>query len=93
MSIDKEAVRKWSKDRIREELADLRRLISELHQEIDRSLQEEDELEREVREKQAAGNLWYTGEKTFAAMSDYRRQTYNAIADIESDIEFLKSLL
>ena len=93
MAIDREAARRWSKDRITEELADLRRLLSEIHDDIDESRREEDELEEEVREKQAAGDIWYKREKTFDAMSDYRERMYNSTADIEMDIEFLKSLL
>ncbi|MDI6762524.1 MAG: hypothetical protein QME83_05755 [Thermodesulfobacteriota bacterium] len=93
MAIDREAAKRWSKDRIREELSDLRREVRECYDDIDRSLEEEHELERDVREKQAAGDSWYTREKTFDAMSDYRERTYGAISSIESDIEFLKSLL
>jgi len=93
MAIDRDAAKRWSKERIREELSDLRRLVSEFYADIDRSLEEEHELESEVRERQAAGDLWYTREKTFDAMSDYRERTYDAISNIERDIEFLKSLL
>jgi len=90
MEINQDEARKWSKDRIKEEIEDLRRHISEYNNYIYESLEEERESENEERERQA--RVPYAKERVFDD-SDQRDNLRSAISRNEEDIEFLKSLL
>ena len=93
MGIDKNEARKWSKDRIKEELRDLRRFLTEYESDIRHTESEVTNLEREVKERQREGDYYYTREKNLDAMDNYISKLSNLTIDYESDIEFLKSLL
>lgn len=90
MTINREEAKKWSKERIHEEIRDLRRYISEFDDDINNSLEEERELEREERERQE--RMPYAKERTFDG-SYARDNLRSAILRNEEDMEFLKSLL
>lgn len=93
MGLDRNKARTWSKDRIREELRDLRRFLSENEADIRYTQSEEMNLERDAEERQREGDSYCTHEKTLDAMGDYISKLSNLSVDYESDIEFLKSLL
>ncbi len=90
MVINKEEAKKWPKERIHEELRDLRRRIDEYNNYIDGSLEVERGLEEEERERLARNP--YARERVFDA--SYERDSLrSAILIEEGEIEFLKSLL
>lgn len=93
MGLDRNKARTWSKERIREELRDLRRLLSENEADIRYTHSEAMHLERDAEERQRDGDYYCTHEKTLDAMGDYTSKLSNLSGDYESDIEFLKSLL
>jgi len=80
--IDRNSARSWTRERVTQELADLRRLISEHHATIQENEERIAEREREIHPGRIVERL----EDANAAME-------NEIADAENDIEFLKSLL
>ncbi len=80
--IDRDEARTWSKERIREEIADLRRMIAEDRESIQESEERISEREKEIHPGRIVENLEY-------GISSMERE----ISEAESDIEFLKSLL
>lgn len=93
MAIDRDEARTWSKDRIIQELADLRRRAYEYEREIDDHESEMDDLEEDARENRKRGDFYCDHEKQLDAMEDFKKTQYRIVGELEADIEFLKSLL
>ena len=93
MGLDRNKARTWSKDRIKEELRDLRRLLAENEADIRYTQLEAMNLERDAEERQKGGDSYCTHEKTLDAMGDYTSKLCELTRDYERDIEFLKTLL
>ncbi|MCF7976314.1 MAG: hypothetical protein K9N55_21025 [Phycisphaerae bacterium] len=93
MAIDRKAAITWSRDRIKEEIQDLRRLINEFNEEARETQAKADQLAAEIA----------SGEHGFSRSSDPHKHTdgmydnvgflHGLATQTESDIDFLKSLL
>jgi len=93
MPIDRHQARTWSKDRIREDLSDLRRSIEEVNQDILQTRQEADLLCQAI---DSGEHPYYRSSDPYKrtdAMYDYVSRMNDVVSQYESDIEFLKSLL
>lgn len=90
MAIDRDKARSWSRDRIKEELADLRRRIVEYENEINDTESKMDDLAEDAR---TSSDRYRDHEKTLDAMESYRGRQYGIVGEIEAEIEFLKALL
>ncbi|MCF7976313.1 MAG: hypothetical protein K9N55_21020 [Phycisphaerae bacterium] len=93
MGINRNTAKSWSKDRIREELADLRRRITDLNEDANRTLAEADELVSAIDSGEHPSSYSSDPYKRTDAMSDYAYKCQGTAAELESDVEFLKSLL
>ncbi|HRR40957.1 MAG TPA: hypothetical protein P5244_06965 [Syntrophales bacterium] len=80
--IDRDEARIWSKERIREELSDLRRIIYENRERIQ-------ECEERIREREKEIHPGSIVERLENSILGLEKE----IADVEMDILFLKSLL
>ena len=80
--IDRDEARTWSKERIREEIADLRRIIAEDRESIQENEERISEREREMHPGRIVDRLEY-------GIGSMERE----IDDAEGDILYLKSLL
>ena len=92
--IDRNKAKTWSRDRIREELTELRRLVSGLEEDIrEREDTSRAFLERAERYKEA-GDYWAADSWEDKAGEPYDsvNQLNEGIAEIEKDIAFLVSL-
>ena len=93
MEINREEARNWSKERIHEELRDLRRLIDEYEEAMSDSEDAENEIWDEI---QRAGNSWRAHsleEKHLGAGAEAYGNLERATYRMKDDIEFLKYLL
>lgn len=93
MSIDRQQARTWSKDRIREELSDLRRSTEELNQDILQTREEANSLRLAIDSGEHPYSRSSDPYKHTDAMYDYISRMSEVITQKESDIDFLKSLL
>jgi len=89
MGIDRVEASSWSKDRIKEEIADRRQWIWEWRQEIRDTNTKAELLEEEAMEAPYPG----AHEKRLDAMSDHVDHLDKVINETTADVEFLKSLL
>ena len=93
MTIDRRAAATWSRDRIREELADLRRLIADLGTEAADKRAQADELAAAIASGEHPYSKSSDPDKHTDGMYDYASNLDTAARALESDVEFLKSLL
>jgi len=91
MAINKEVAAKWSRDRIREEIEDLRRQIMEYNRDAAETRANADDLANEI----ASDDQPYSSSryKTTEAMYDYASKMHDIVYQLEDDLEFLKTLL
>ena len=93
MPIDRQQASTWSKDRIREELSDLRLSIEEMNQDILQTREEANSLCQAIDSGEHPYSRSSDPYKHTDAMYDYISRMTEVISQYESDIEFLKSLL
>lgn len=93
MGIDRTVAATWSKDRIKEELSDLRRQIAEFTSEAEQLRAEADELVAAIDSGEHPYSRSSDPYKHTDPMYDSASRLDDAAARLESDIEFLKSLL
>lgn len=93
MAIDRDKARSWSKDRIKEELSDLRRQISEYYEEIHDLKDEIDEEMAGIESGTSPRARSSDPYKHTDAMDDAVARDYDIVTQKEIDLEFLKSLL
>ena len=85
--IDKDEARNWSKERIREEIEDLRREISDFNWSI------QDNQERIDEEEKGLSAVQRRESGFIEQLTDQINTMYRGIDKAEDDIRFLKSLL
>jgi uncharacterized protein YdaT len=93
MALDRQAAATWSKDRIREEISDLRSLIAEFRRDAEASRAEADELSEKIDSGEHPYSRSSDPCKHTDAMYDRASNMDEAADRLQSDIEFLKSLL
>ena len=89
MGIDRVEARSWSKDRIKEEITDLRQLIGEWQQEIRDTKVRVERLQKQDMEVPYPG----PPKKKIVEMDNKIDDLDTLIRETTADIEFLKSLL
>ncbi|MEK6854626.1 MAG: hypothetical protein AABX73_00200 [Nanoarchaeota archaeon] len=93
MGINRDEAKNWSKDRIKEELTDLRRQVNDFYEDIRSAQQKMEDLERDAEESRERGDYYHTNEKQLDGLSSYIDKYSSITTELESDIDFLKFVL
>lgn len=93
MALDRRAAATWSKDRIKEEIADLRRQIADMHREADDARAQAEALSAAIDSGEHPYSRSSDPTKHTDALYDFAEATITGTYPLEDDIEFLKSLL
>jgi len=93
MAIDRNEAKKWSKERIGEELRDLRRAIDEYEEAISDSEDAENEIWDEIQKDPTSWRAHSLEEKHLGAGAEAQGNLERATYRMNDDIKYLKSLL